>query len=348
MSGILKVDGLRKRYGDVEAVQRFTHTFSPGRITTLVGPSGSGKSTVLWMMAGLIAPDEGRVSLDDDDITALAPERRNIGMVFQDYALFPHLSVRENVEFGLRVRGIAAAERRRRALETLELVRISRLADRRTTQISGGEQQRVALARALAIRPRVLLLDEPLSALDAKLRERLRAELFRIFQDLAITTVYVTHDQIEAMSLGHELIVMNQGRVEQAGRPIDVYRKPTNPFVADFLGSANIFEGEVFREENGSRIRLPFGTVDLPDDLPTGTCFVMIRPEDMELAHAANAHFHATLESSLFLGHQRRLILNAEGHQLIVDVGNEAALDERAPLSLSIRPGKVFVWPKDG
>lgn len=195
----IETRNLDKSYGTFRAVSAFSHSFREGEITTIVGPSGSGKSTTLWLIAGLTRPDGGRILIDGADVTDRAAEHRDVGMVFQSYALFPHLSVRENVEFGLRVRGIAKDERRRRAHEVLELVHMERSAQRRIQKLSGGEQQRVALARALAFRPRILLMDEPLSALDAKLREELRDELLRLLNELKLTTIYVTHDQSEAM-----------------------------------------------------------------------------------------------------------------------------------------------------
>ena len=197
------------------------------------------------MIAGLADPDAGAVLLDGRDVTNVPAEKRDIGMVFQSYALFPHLNVLENVAFGLRTRGMGKAERRARAREVLETVRMGGFENRPVDGLSGGEQQRVALARALAFKPRILLLDEPLSALDAKLREDLRGELFNLLRALALTTVYVTHDQAEALALGDELVVMREGRIEQSGRPADVYHRPASPFVARFLGAANLVAGDV-------------------------------------------------------------------------------------------------------
>jgi putative spermidine/putrescine transport system ATP-binding protein len=259
---MLEARSLTKRYGDTAAVQEFSHAFAEGKITTILGPSGSGKSTVLALIAGLKQPESGAVWLGGRDITAVAPERRDFGIVFQNYALFPHLSVRENVEFGLRVRRLPKAERRARAIETLELTRIAHLAERRITEISGGEQQRVAIARALAIRPSVLLMDEPLSALDAKLREDLRAELSRLLREISLTTIYVTHDQTEAMSLGHEMVILNKGRVEQAGVPADLYLHPANLFVANFLGDSNVLAAE--RESQSGKIHFSFADATVP------------------------------------------------------------------------------------
>lgn len=342
----LSVRELTKRHGSNTVVSSVSHVFEDGKITTVVGPSGAGKSTLLAMIAGLTPPDAGAVMSGDRDITSLPAEQRNMGLVFQNYALFPHLSVRENVEFGLRVRGLSKTTRRTRAEETLRLVRILPLAERRITQISGGEQQRVALARALAFRPHILLMDEPLSALDAKLREDLRTELFRLLQSLSLTTVYVTHDQVEAMSLGNTMLVMNNGRFEQSGRPLDVYRRPANAFVAAFLGSANIVEGECVESDNRRRIQLPFAVIDAPSYAQTGACYVMIRPEDMRLAYTGAADFHGSVDSTLFLGNQIRLNLTAIDQRLILDVENEVVIDQSAPIPVRINSQKVFVWPR--
>lgn len=352
MSGELKVSGLNKSYAKRQAdapaaVTDFSHEFTKGKITSILGPSGSGKSTTLMMIAGLLAPDSGTVVLNGRDLTHEPPENRKCGLVFQNYALFPHLNVVENIEFGLRVRGVSATERRRRAMEMLELVHIPQLALRRAHQLSGGEQQRVALARAVAIKPDVLLMDEPLSALDAKLREDLRAELSRLLRELALTTIYVTHDQAEAMSLGHELIVMNEGRKEQAGLPEDLYRRPATPFVARFLGSANVFAAEVEIVSGRRILNLPGVRIDLNgSSAAAGACWAMIRPEDLEPSAAGAEHFLAAVESTFFHGNSIRLHLRAGGEHWLADVRNETPIASHQPLPLRIRTDKVFVWPR--
>jgi len=347
VNALLEARSLRKSYGATVAVDSLSHSFPEGKITAIVGPSGSGKTTTLWMIAGLTEPSGGSVRLDGRDITALPAHRREIGIVFQDYALFPHLNVRENVEFGLRCRHVRRAERRRRAAETLALVRMEHLAERRVQQLSGGERQRVALARAIAFRPRVLLLDEPLSSLDARLREELRGELFRLLRELAITTVYVTHDQVEAMSIGHELAVMSSGRIEQSGPPAEVYRRPENLFVAGFLGSANIFPADCAVRNGRLDLALPFAAVDAPAGASVGPCWAMIRPEDLEVVCDDGADFQAAVESSLFLGNQLRLLLRAGGSRIIVDARNDLPLTEGAILGIGIRAGKVVLWPRE-
>lgn len=345
MMATLTVKGLNKTYPQAAeaAVSDFTHTFAPGRITALLGPSGSGKSTTLAMIAGLLEPDSGSVTFGDEDLTRVLAERREFGIVFQSYALFPHLSARENVEFGLRVRGIDALERRRRALEMLELVRIPQLAERRPAQLSGGEQQRIALARALAFKPRVLLMDEPLSALDAKLRDELRAELSRLLGELGLTTIYVTHDQGEAMSLGHELVIMHRGRIEQCGAPSDLYRRPSSPFVAGFLGSANVFEGECAQNGKGLVVRLPFGEWRAPTGATLGRCWAMVRPEQIEVAAPADAQFHARVESAFFLGGHTRLHLRVGETTLLADVPSHVPIVSPEALPLRVRDGGLYV-----
>ena len=341
---MLEARGLTKSYGDTPAVQDFTHTFAAGKITTILGPSGSGKSTALALLAGLKEPESGSVWLEGRDITAVAPERRDFGLVFQNYALFPHLSVRENVEFGLRVRHVPKAERRARALETLELARISHLAERGITQISGGEQQRVAIARALAIRPSVLLMDEPLSALDAKLREELRGELLRLLRELALTTIYVTHDQTEAMSLGHEMVILNRGRIEQTGVPADLYLRPANLFVGNFLGDSNVLAAE--RVRASGKLRFSFSGKNGSAPEPVEKCWAMIRPESMQLVPQEHAHFSAVVESSTFLGNRLRLQLRAGDEQLTVDTDNRDPISLTAPVFVRVNEEEISTWPR--
>ena len=238
----VRLDGARKLYGEVVAVDRVDLDIREDEFFTLLGPSGSGKTTCLRMIAGFERPDEGRVELAGRDVTDLPPYERDVNTVFQDYALFPHMSVGENVEYGLRISKVGREERRRRAAEALELVRLGGYETRRPGQLSGGQRQRVALARALVNRPRVLLLDEPLGALDLKLRQQMQHELRAIQGEVGITFVYVTHDQEEALAMSDRLAVFADGRVEQVGPPAEVYEHPVNEFVAGFVGVSNIVE----------------------------------------------------------------------------------------------------------
>jgi putative spermidine/putrescine transport system ATP-binding protein len=234
--------GIRKTYGDVVAVDSIDLEIARGEFFTMLGPSGSGKTTTLRVIAGFERPDAGRVVLGGVDVTGRPPYDRDVNTVFQDYALFPHMSVGENVEYGLRVKGVKRRERRRRAEEALELVRLEGFRDRKPVQLSGGQRQRVALARAIVNHPRVLLLDEPLGALDLKLRVEMQSELKRIQQEVGITFVYVTHDQEEALTMSDRIAVFSQGRIDQIGSPAKVYERPANEFVAAFVGVSNLLE----------------------------------------------------------------------------------------------------------
>ena len=238
----VRLRGLVRRFGDVVAVDHVDLDVEAGEFFALLGPSGSGKTTTLRIIAGFELPDEGSVELGRRDVTRLPPYARDVDTVFQDYALFPHLSVADNVEYGLRISKVPKAERRRLAREALEMVRLPQHGDRRPAQLSGGQRQRVALARAIVNRPRVLLLDEPLGALDLKLRQGMQAELKRIQQEVGITFVYVTHDQEEALTMSDRLAVFNEGRIEQVGDPAEVYEHPASEFIAGFVGVSNVLE----------------------------------------------------------------------------------------------------------
>jgi putative spermidine/putrescine transport system ATP-binding protein len=241
----VRLEGVTKRFGDVEAVAGVDLAIEDGEFFAMLGPSGSGKTTTLRLIAGFEAPTEGRVLLAGQDVTRVPPAKRDVNTVFQDYALFPHMSVLRNVEYGLMVKGVGKGERRERAQEALATVRLPEYGDRRPGQLSGGQRQRVALARALVNRPRVLLLDEPLGALDLKLREQMQVELKAIQNDVGITFVFVTHDQDEALAMSDRIAVFNEGRIEQVGSPAEVYEHPATPFVAGFVGTSNLLQGAV-------------------------------------------------------------------------------------------------------
>ena len=241
----LTLENLRKQYGPVQALDDLSLTVEPGTFQALLGPSGSGKTTVLTSVAGFLPLDSGRIMVNGRDISALPPEKRNFGMVFQGYALFPHLTVLDNVAFSLRARGVSKAERYKRAGTAIDMVRLSGLENRLPRQLSGGQQQRVALARAIAFGPDLLLLDEPLSALDRALRGELQSELRELQRTTGFTCVYVTHDQDEALSMANEVAVLTRGRIMQSGSPSELYEKPTSRFVASFLGKSNFFDLEV-------------------------------------------------------------------------------------------------------
>ncbi|MBP0462814.1 ABC transporter ATP-binding protein [Roseomonas sp. PWR1] len=286
----LALSGLTKRYGDFTAVDKVSLDVASGEFLTLLGPSGSGKTTILMAVAGFVAPSEGAILLDGRDITPLPPERRDFGMVFQGYALFPHMTVAENVAFPLRVRGLSRADRDAKVRAALDLVQLGYFADRLPKQLSGGQQQRVALARALVFDPNLLLLDEPLSALDKKLRAELQEELKALHRRVGRTFINVTHDQEEALSLSDRIAILNHGKLVQAGAPTDLYERPRTRFVADFLGKSNFLEGDVravvpggFALEAGGThvvVAMPPG-IDAPR--AGGRCVVSLRPEKVSL-----------------------------------------------------------------
>jgi putative spermidine/putrescine transport system ATP-binding protein len=256
----VRLVGVRKTYGDVVAVDHVDLEIAPGEFFTLLGPSGSGKTTTLRLIAGFERPDGGRVELHGRDVTRVAPYERDVNTVFQDYALFPHMTVGENVGYGLRVSGVSRRERGSRVAEALKLVQLPHVAKRKPIQLSGGQRQRIALARALVNRPRVLLLDEPLGALDLKLRQEMQIELKHIQQDVGLTFIYVTHDQEEALTMSDRLAVFNEGRIEQLGAPAEVYERPATEFVAGFIGVSNIIE------RDGRRFTVRPEKIEMHDD----------------------------------------------------------------------------------
>jgi putative spermidine/putrescine transport system ATP-binding protein len=256
----IRVQGLTKRYGDVVAVDGIDLDIPAGEFFTMLGPSGSGKTTTLRMIAGFEKPDEGTIELAGDDVSQLPPYDRPVNTVFQDYALFPHMTVRENVEYGLMVKRVKKGERRERAQQSLEMVRLGGHGERKPSQLSGGQRQRVALARAIVNRPRVLLLDEPLGALDLKLRQQMQIELKSIQREVGITFVYVTHDQEEALTMSDRIAVFNEGRIEQVGLPADVYEHPQSEFIAGFVGVSNVLE------RNGRRYTVRPEKINLLED----------------------------------------------------------------------------------
>jgi putative spermidine/putrescine transport system ATP-binding protein len=251
-SPAVSLEDVAKRFGNVVAVDGVTLDVSPGEFFSLLGPSGSGKTTCLRMIAGFEQPTSGRILLAGRDVSDLPPFERDVNTVFQDYALFPHMTVAQNVGYGLMVRRIPKDERRRRVADALGMVRLEQLGDRKPGQLSGGQRQRVALARSLVMRPKVLLLDEPLGALDLKLRQAMQIELKEIQQEVSLTFIYVTHDQEEALTMSDRLAVFNQGRVEQVGSPAEVYERPATAFVAGFIGVSNVLEGEAAQRITGS------------------------------------------------------------------------------------------------
>jgi putative spermidine/putrescine transport system ATP-binding protein len=321
----VRLRGIRKTYGDVVAVDGVDIAVQRGEFFTMLGPSGSGKTTCLRIIAGFERPDVGAVELGGQDVSQLPPHERDVNTVFQDYALFPHMSVGKNVEYGLKVKKRPAKERRERVQQALALVRLEGFEDRRPSQLSGGQRQRVALARALVNRPRVLLLDEPLGALDLKLRQQLQVELKRIQEEVGITFIYVTHDQDEALSMSNRIAVMDSGRVLQVGSPHDVYDQPRSNFVAGFVGVSNLLELEV-ESVDGDSSTLRLGTRDkviapLEGGIRPGErAIVTIRPERIALvegdevaAEDDECHASGRVRESLYAGPTTRFVVELDG-----------------------------------
>jgi putative spermidine/putrescine transport system ATP-binding protein len=329
--GFLELNGVQKYFGDFGAVEDFNLSAERGEFVSFLGPSGCGKTTTLRMIAGFEQPTAGRIVVDGRDITDRPPNRRNVGMVFQAYALFPNMNVADNIGFGLKVRKRPASAIRKRVDELLDLIGLPGRGSRYPYQLSGGQQQRVALARALAIEPQVLLLDEPLSALDAKIRVALRKEIRSIQRQLGITTVYVTHDQEEALSLSDRVVVMNEGRIEQIGTPAEIYNFPATPFVASFVGTLNLLLAQVLDAGTG-RLSVYGQEIRAAQPLTAGRAnravSIALRPESMELGEAGGANrLRGPLEDVSFLGSIVRMRVGlGEGASVSLDTFNDPHL----------------------
>ena len=333
----VRIEACGKTFADgTRALDPATLDIARGETLVLLGPSGCGKTTMLRIIAGLELPDAGgKVLFDGKDMTSVPIERRNVGMVFQSYALFPNMTVADNIAYGLKIRGVA---------ELVALTNITGLENRRIDQLSGGQRQRVALARAVAIRPGILLLDEPLTALDAALRDRLRSELNRLLRALGITTIYVTHDQAEAMELGDRIVVMRKGAIAQIGTPREVYFAPKDRFVAEFIGAANIVEAPV---ENGLLI-LPGGRLPIEGGATSANATVMIRPETIRVTSAGAEALSGVVDSVSFIGDRQRLVVSgASSKPLNVDAPNTIQAKVGDRVGLSIAPDALRILPSE-
>jgi ABC-type sugar transport system ATPase subunit len=352
----IELDNLHKAFGSVVAVKNLSFVIEDGEFVVFVGPSGCGKTTTLRMIAGFEDPTAGEIRIDGRVVNDLEPRDRGLGMVFQTHALFPHKSVGENIEFGLRMKGVPPEERVKRVRAVADMVRISHLLDKMPAQCSGGESQRVALARTLVTNPSTFLLDEPLSSLDAKLRRELRAECDRLHQVLKRTFIFVTHDQEEAMTLADRIVVMRDGEIEQSGSPLEIYLNPVSYFVADFFGSPsmNLVPGEIVHENGHARFHSPALAVGLPgrfNAIRPGPATLGIRPE--HVAVSANGTGELVLPTRLVeplgkdtliyfeLGTERPFVTVSEGLSL-------AEIGVGAPVSLAFDPQRLYLFEPDG
>ena len=349
MGVAIEVDNVVKKYGDHTVINRLSLTIKPGEFFTLLGPSGCGKTTLLRMIIGFNSIEGGEIRVDGQVINNIPTNRRNMGMVFQNYAVFPHMNVRDNVAYGLKTRKVPRDERRKRADEMLEMVKISQFAERMPAQLSGGQQQRVALARAIVIQPDVLLMDEPLSNLDAKLRVEMRNVIKRIQHQIGITTVYVTHDQEEALAVSDRIAVMHDGVIQQIDSPKRVYQRPANEFVAGFIGLTNFLnadcDGGILDFGNNYRVSIPHLAKDAPHDVT-----VAARPEEIVILDAGEPGIPATVRSSVFLGTGTHYFLDA-GSEKEIEVTRASDFSDIIPdgtkVSLQIAPEKVNVFGRE-
>lgn len=361
MNKIVEIDGVSKIYGgSVVAVDNLSLSIEEGEFVTLLGPSGCGKTTLLRMLAGFEMPDRGAIRLAGEDVTARPPYRRDVNMVFQDYALFPHLSVAKNVAFGLERQGLGRDEISRRAADALALVGLADKAARRPHELSGGQRQRVALARAIVRRPKVLLLDEPLSALDANLREAMQVELKHLHEKLGLTFIMVTHDQTEALVMSDRIVLMKDGRIAQTGRPADLYNQPASPYVASFIGTTNLLPVQIEDlDQNQARVNFAGRQINLPAQTGItagGMALLGIRPEKLHLggsrANGATLSLPATIEECLFHGNAVRLrCVNDDGLGLLVDCQlTQSRFDMPARgtrIDLALDPDDLYLFARD-
>jgi len=354
----IDVRHVTKAYGSFQAVKDVSFSVAAGELVALLGPSGSGKTTMLRMIAGFEMPTSGTILLDGADVTNRPPFDRDVNTVFQDYALFPHMTVAQNVEYGLKVKRVAKGERRTRVAEALATVRLDGFDDRKPSQLSGGQRQRVALARALVNRPRILLLDEPLGALDAKLRKQLQLELKALQQQVGITFIYVTHDQEEALTMSDRIAVMSDGRVEQVAGPQEVYEEPSTTFVADFLGVSNLMTATAEGESAG-RCRVKVGDFELHagrgDVTTTGETRIVIRPERVKLEPAdatGENYIPGMVDRVVYLGNANQVITRlAHGETLqalVQNTGDELHYKQGDPVKVHLPPEALRVLTDTG
>lgn len=347
----ITIKNLVKKYGDNIVVSHLDLFVNDGEFITLLGPSGCGKTTTLRAIAGLVEIDEGEIYLDDRLINDVPPHKRSTSLVFQSYALFPHMSVYENVAFGLRMQKVPKSEREDRIQETLQMMGLTELASRAPGQLSGGQQQRVAVARAIVTRPKVLLFDEPLSNLDLKLRERLRIDIRELQRRLKITSVYVTHDQAEALVISDRIAIMNKGVIIQCADPVTIYTHPANAFTADFIGQATIIKGQVIEvNEDSCIVETPIGKLISSDQPKSGSKEVMLcwRPEDINLYKREHENcIEGKIERNIFMGNLTDLFVDVNGISLRVQMGGTVHLQPGEKIVLGLSKDKLRVIERD-
>ncbi len=343
----IKLENLSKKFGNVTAVDNVHLTVKEGEFITLLGPSGCGKTTLLRLIAGFEHPSSGSISFDEVIVNELPVEKRNFGMVFQSYALFPNMNVEKNIAFGLKIAGFTAEQIRQRVKEVLSLVKLDGYEKRAPKQLSGGQMQRIALVRAIAPRPKILLLDEPLSALDAKIRVHLRTEIKRIQKKLSITTVYVTHDQEEALAISDRVVVMNRGRILQIGTPVQIYNSPVNTFVANFVGSANLIKVRVKNGKCLTQSGLELAVSGIEDLRENEEAMLSIRPEFINLIDQETAELENTLDGVVkeieYLGSVTRAKVQCGSESFMIDLKGEqiGLLPENHRVTIQIPPQKI-------
>lgn len=343
---VIALQHLSKSFDGKKVLDDISLDIRKGEFVTLLGPSGCGKTTTLRLIAGFLAPDEGNILLDGKDISSIPPYARPFNTVFQRYALFPHLDVYDNIAFGLKLQKVPSDEIEKRVMKVLKMVSMTDYEDREVESLSGGQQQRVAIARALVNRPRILLLDEPLAALDLKMRKDMQIELKEMHRKLGITFIYVTHDQEEALTLSDTIVVMNEGKIQQIGSPVDIYNEPQNSFVADFIGESNILNGRMVRDRRVEFIGQEFDCVDegFGEDVPVD---VVIRPEDIYIMNKTDgAQFTAEVKSCTFKGvHYEMFVDTDSGYELMIQDYNAFAVG--STVGLLIRPDDIQVMRKE-
>ena len=356
MSVGINIEHAVKRYGSNTIIPDLSLHIRPGEFFTLLGPSGCGKTTLLRMIAGFNTIEGGEFKFGEKRINDLDPAKRNICMVFQNYAIFPHLTVRKNVEFGLKNRHVPKAEIAARSDEYMKLVHVDEYAERMPERLSGGQQQRVALARALVIEPDVLLMDEPLSNLDAKLRVEMRSVIKRIQNDVGITTVYVTHDQEEAMAVSDRIAVMNQGVIQHIGTPKDIYQRPANVFVATFIGRTNMLDGKLAFSDGKYTLTLPGGYTVVLDTVAAGAAenqdvCISVRPEEFIVSRESGLGMSAVVTDSVFLGlntHYTLTLATGEEVETIQESSIDSIIEKGSTVSLTVKTEKINVFTADG